>query len=188
MSTEDSMDVRLAKRLAALRAEHGWSLDDLAQRSGISRTTLSRLERVESSPTAELLGRLCSVYGRSMSRLIAEAEASGASLLRASEQLRWSDKETGFQRRQVSPPAQGYKAELIEASLPPGAVIAYATPPVMGLEQHLWMLEGSLKLDVGTQTYQLEAGDSLRFRVESSTRFEANGSTAARYALVICQP
>jgi len=183
-----SMDERLAKRLAALRNESGWSLDELAQRSGISRPTLSRMERGETSPTAELLGRLCSVYGKPMSRLIAEVESSGIQYLTKQQQMLWQDPHSGFQRRQVSPPAQGFHAELMEASLPPGAVISYEAPPVVGLEQHLWMLAGTLKLEVGAETYLLKTGDSLRFRVDGSTRFEATGKIAARYALVICQP
>src|SRR5262245_13373605 len=43
---------RIAHRLARLRAERGWSLEALAERTGISRATLSRVERSELSPTA----------------------------------------------------------------------------------------------------------------------------------------
>ena len=185
MDQSISLDIRLARRLAALRSEHGWSLEDLAERSGISRTTLSRLERVESSPTAELLGKLCTVYGRTMSGLIAEAETSAAQLLRSEEQMRWTDTSTGFQRRLVSPPAQTYKAEMIEGTLPPGAVIQYQAPPVPGMEQHIWMLAGSLLLTV-EQAYQLHEGDSLRFRLYGPSRFESNGDIPARYVIVIC--
>ena len=182
----DDLNQALAGRLASLRKEAGWSLDDLAARSGISRTTLSRFERMESSPTAEQLGQLCSVYACTMSAFFAQAEQSQARLLRAKEQMIWQDPGSGFLRRQVSPPAQGFHAEVLEGRLPGGAVIAYETPPVATLEQHLWMLAGTLQLDVGTQRYTLRNGDSLRFRVEASTRFEAMGKQEARYVLVIC--
>ncbi|TSD84991.1 helix-turn-helix transcriptional regulator, partial [Mycobacterium sp. KBS0706] len=87
----EPVDARLAARLAALRAEQGWSLDALAERSGISRATLSRLERGETSPTASLLGRLCTAYGRTMSGLIAEVETDPPQLLRRAEQPGWTD-------------------------------------------------------------------------------------------------
>ena len=74
----DPVDVRLGRRLAELRNEHGWSLGELAERSGISRSTLSRAERAETSPTASLLNRLCAVYGRTMSQLLSEIEAEPA--------------------------------------------------------------------------------------------------------------
>ncbi|MYM89949.1 helix-turn-helix domain-containing protein, partial [Rugamonas sp. FT82W] len=45
----NDIESRLAQRLAALREERALSLDELAAASGISRATLSRLERGETS-------------------------------------------------------------------------------------------------------------------------------------------
>jgi transcriptional regulator with XRE-family HTH domain len=182
------LDIRLAARLASLRAERGWSLDTLAERSGVSRTTLSRLERGETSPTASLLGRLCTAYGRTMSRLIAETEAEPPQFVRAADQATWVDPETGFRRRSVSPPAAGFDAELVEAVLPAGAVIRYEAPAVQGLEQHIWMLGGALTLTVDGKVHDLEAGDCLRFRLFGASRFAAPGPEDAHYALVVCRP
>ena len=70
----ETADLRLAQRLADLRQQQGWSLEELAQRTGLSRATLSRVERAETSPTASLLNRLCAAYGLNMSRLLSEIE------------------------------------------------------------------------------------------------------------------
>jgi transcriptional regulator with XRE-family HTH domain len=70
----------LEARVAALRAARGWSLDELAERTGISRATLSRLERAETSPTAAMLERLCAAFGWTLSRLMAEAEGEAPPL------------------------------------------------------------------------------------------------------------
>ena len=183
-----ALNSRLAARLAALRAERGWSLDQLAQRAAIARATLSRLERGETSPTAALLGRLCTAYGRTMSRLLAEVEAEPAKLLRAEEQPVWTDPETGYVRRSVSPPASGFDAELVEARLPGGADIAYAAPGVQGLEQHIWVLAGALELTVEGVSHLLSPGDCLRFRLFGPTRFRAPTAAGAHYALVVCRP
>ena len=185
---ETALDSRLAARLAALRAERGWSLDQLSQKAGIPRATLSRLERGETSPTAALLGRLCTAYGRTMSRLLAEVEAEPARLLRPADQPVWTDPETGYVRRSVSPPAAGFDAELVEARLPAGADIAYAAPGVQGLEQHIWVLGGTLELTVEGRTHRLERGDCLRFRLFGPTRFRAPAADGAHYALVVCRP
>jgi transcriptional regulator with XRE-family HTH domain len=187
-SAPDRIEARLAARLAALRSERGWSLDQLAARSGVSRATLSRLEHGETSPTAALLGRLCTAYGRTMSRLLAEVVAEPALLVRGEAQTVWVDPETGFRRRLVSPPATGFDAELVEGRLPAGAVISYEAPGMAGLEQHVWMLGGVLELTVEARVHRLEAGDCLRFRLFGGTRFAAPGPEEARYAIVVCRP
>ena len=188
MGNQDAFETKLVARLAALREQRGWSLDELAKLSGISRATLSRLERGETSPTAALLGKLCAAYGLPMSRLIAEVEEQGAQLIKASEQPVWTDPASGFTRRMVSPPARGLRAELIEGRLPAGALIDYAAPPVAGLEQHIWMLDGLLDYTLDGTVYRLQAGDCLRFRLYGATRFSCPGPTGAHYLIAICEP
>lgn len=183
-----ALDTRLAGRLAELRTERGWSLDDLAGRTGASRSTLSRLERVELSPTAVLLGRLCAAYGLTMSQLLAEVESEPPLVVRADRQEVWRDESVGFTRRSVSPPHPGLRGELVEGVLRPGADIAYAGPPVAGLEQHIWVLEGALEVTEGGRTHELAAGDCLRFRLWGRSRFRCPGAEPVRYALLIVLP
>ncbi|MFH8530974.1 helix-turn-helix domain-containing protein [Streptomyces tendae] len=184
----DPVDARLAARLAELRAERGWSLGELAERSGVSRSTLSRAERAETSPTAAVLNRLCAVYGRTMSRLLSEVEAEPALLVRAAEQPVWEDRPGGFVRRSVSPPHPGLRGELVEGRLAAGADIAYDRPPVPGLEQHVWLLEGELEITAQDVEHHLAAGDCLRMRVWGRTRFRCPGPGGARYVLAVVLP
>lgn len=182
------LDFRLGARLAALRAERGWTLGELAERSGISRSTLSRAERAETSPTAALLNRLCHVYGHTMSRLLSEVEAQPAPLVRAGEQPVWADRASGFVRRSVSPPHAGLRGELVEGRLTPGADIAYDRPPVSALEQHIWVLAGTLQVTVQDVEHRLDTGDCLRMRVWGPTRFRCAGPDEARYLLAVVLP
>jgi transcriptional regulator with XRE-family HTH domain len=179
---------RIAQRLARLRAERGWSLDALAERTGISRPTLSRLERSELSPTAAMLGKLCTVYGWTLSRLMAEAETRTPNLVHAAGQPEWKDPESGYRRRAVSPPAPGLRGELVEVRIPAGASVSFDASPVAGLEHHLWMLEGSLSLEVEGSLYRLRAGDCLRYVLAGPTRFQATGKREARYVVAMVHP
>jgi len=185
---DDALDSRLAQRLAALRTERGWSLDDLAQLTGISRATLSRLERGETSPTASLLGKLCSAHGMTMSRLLGELEQQGARHIPRAAQQIWVDTETGFQRRLVSPPSREFRMEMIEGTLPAGAVIAYEAAPVRGMEQHMWMLDGVLDYTLEGLDYRLNPGDCLRFHIYGPTRFSCPGPNPAHYLIIVCEP
>ncbi|MFB9891488.1 helix-turn-helix domain-containing protein [Planobispora takensis] len=182
------METRLATRLAQLRTERGWSLEDLAARTAVSRSTLSRLERGQISPTAALLNRLCAAYERTMSHLLAEVESEPPQLVRAAQQSVWRDDASKFTRRSVSPPHNGLRAELVEGVLHPGADISYRQPPIPGLEQHIWMLQGAAEITAEGHTHQVHTGDCLRFRLWGPSRFRCLGPQPARYALVVVPP
>lgn len=184
---DDPLERRLAARLAALRAESGLSLEELAQRSGISRATLSRLERGETSPTATMLGRLCAVHGWTLSRLMAEAEGTAPALVRLADQPCWTDPETGFRRRAASPPGPGLRMEMVAGELPAGAAIAYPAPPMPRMEQHLLLTTGTLRFEHGPQGWDLAPGDCLRLVLTGSTRLAA-GPEGAAYLIAIAAP
>jgi transcriptional regulator with XRE-family HTH domain len=181
----ETIDSRIAGRLKELRAARGWSLDELAKRSEVSRATLSRLEKAEVSASAAVLGKLCAVYGLPMSRLIMMAEADYTPLLHPADQPIWKDTKAGFTRRSLSPPAEALVGEAVECVLAPGARIAYSAPPRPGLEHHLLMREGKLTVRLDETVHTLSAGDSLRYRLFGASSFETPAGEGARYILFL---
>ncbi|MFE3449517.1 cupin domain-containing protein [Nonomuraea sp. NPDC059194] len=97
----------------------------------------------------------------------------------------WTDSTSAFVRRSVSPPHAGLRAEVVEGVLRPGADIAYDGPPVPGLEQHIWVLEGTVEVTVQGVVHELHAGDCMRFRLWGPSRFRCPGPDSVRYAIVI---
>ncbi len=180
-----AIDQRIAQRLRELRAERNWSLDELARRSQVSRSTLSRLENAEVSPTASVLGKLCAAYGLTMSRLMHMVEDNFVPLVRRSAQPVWIDPTVNFRRRSVSPPAQTLAGELLECELGPGAHITYDAPPRHGLEHHLFLLDGKLAITVSRQAYDLRPGDCLRYQLFGPSVFATPEDCGARYMLFI---
>lgn len=185
LADSDLIEDRLAQRLRALRGERGWTLDETAARSGVSRATLSRLEKAEVSPTAKVLGQLCAAYGLTLSRLMHLVEAEFAPLLPRAEQPVWHDAETGFHRRSVSPPAQSLAGEVLEGTLDAGTEIAYDRPPRPGLEHHLVLLEGALSVTLGERTHDLRPGDCLRYQLFGASAFATPPHSGARYLIFI---
>ncbi len=166
-----------------MRRARGWSLDDLAQRSGVSRAALSRLENAETSPTTAVLGRLCAAHGLTLSHLIRLVEDGFAAHLPRADQPVWEDRAAGFTRRSVSPPARDLAGEVIEVTLAPAARIDYAAPPRPGLEHHLWLIEGDLAVTVDGAAHALAPGDCLRYRLFGASGFATAGG--ARYVLFL---
>ncbi|TCM20421.1 transcriptional regulator with XRE-family HTH domain [Novosphingobium sp. PhB165] len=174
----------LADHIRLLRTDHGLSLQDLAAKSGVSRATLSRIENAEVSPTAETLGRLATAFALPLSQLFAPLERDFPPLVRHAEQSIWSDRDSGFTRRAVSPPSGRLKLELIECEIAPGQHIAYDQPAFPGHEHHLLLLTGALTLTVDGVRYELRPGDCLRYRLQGASCFET-GDQPARYIIAL---
>jgi len=182
---EDTVTSRLAERLRTLRRDRGWSLDQLATSSGVSRATLSRLENAEVSPTTEVLGKLCAAYAITLSRLLLMVEEEFTPVIRRQDQTVWKDEAAGFTRRVLSPPAGPLAAEVVECRLEAGAHLTYDTPPVPGLEHHLVMKEGRLDITVDGKTHHLESGDCLRYQLYGASAFRTPAKSSASYFLVL---
>lgn len=186
MFTIEEGILQLGERIRSERTKRQWSLAELAERSGVSRAMLSKIERDEASPTAELLVRIASAFGMTLSSLIALAEMStGGQLLRAEEQRRWTDPATGYIRRHISPPSPA-GLELIHVRLPPGETVSFPAD-VFGLSHEMiWLLSGRLKFTDGDTTVDMLAGDCYRMgAAPAPRRYHAPGPQPAVYVVAL---
>lgn len=187
---EQAFAISLAARLKVERESHGWSIAELAERSGVSRAMISRVERAEASPTAALLGRLSGALGLTMSGLLARAEAdaalSGSRLLRAGEQPAWQDPETGYRRRALTP--GGWNPDLTLVELPPGAAVPFPAESYAPMRaQTIWVIEGRLAFREGEQLFLLGPGDCLARDLSrpAACIFANPGEAPARYLVAV---
>jgi transcriptional regulator with XRE-family HTH domain len=157
----DTLSTSLAAALQAARQARGLSVSALAERSGVSRAMIAKVERGEAQPTAVLLARLAAALGMTLSELVARAEDTGGRLLRAADQPTWTDPASGYRRRAVSP-ASGRPLELVEVELPAGARVGFAADAYALVHQQIWMLDGHLRLHEGDTVHELDTGDCLQ--------------------------
>ncbi|SLN40622.1 helix-turn-helix domain-containing protein [Oceanibacterium hippocampi] len=175
---------RLAERLKRLRQARGLSLQQLADRSGVSRASLSRIENAEVSPTADTLGALAAVFSMTISQILEPLEKRFQPLIRRAEQAKWEDGRHGFVRRSVSPPSASLAVELIRCTIAANQRIEYRLPPVPGLEHHLLLVSGALTVTIEGETHELRTGDCLRYLLFGASRFET-GDEVAEYLIAL---
>lgn len=186
-STPPAIEHRVADRIRALRAERGLTLGALAERSGVSRSMISVIERAESSPTASVLDRLAAALGVTIATLFAEAERPNAApVARAADQPLWSDPETGYVRRNLSPAGFPSAIELVEVTLPPGARVAYDSGSRLSvIDQQIWVIAGAIAITVGDTTHDLATGDCLAMRLDRPITFRNRTGAPARYLVAL---
>ena len=185
-AAEPDLNQRIAERVRALRASRGLTLEALAERSGVSRSMISLIERGESSPTAVLLERLAAGLDVALASLFEASGAKPQPVARRADQPQWRDPASGYVRRNVSPGAFASPIQIVEVEFPPGARVAFDDGARDRLvHQQVWVLEGSIEVRVGEDHHQLHKGDCFAFVLDRPTAFHNSTSKNARYAVVI---
>lgn len=182
----DDLTDALARTVRVARAEQNLSLVGLAERSGVSRAMIARIERSDVQPTAALLARLSAGLGLTLSELIVRAESEGSRLLRAVDQQVWRDPETGYSRRALSP-GTAAALELVDVSLPPGASVHYPADAFRFIDQQIWVTAGTLDFTEGADHHTLEAGDCLQLGEAADCTFSNSGSSDCRYLVALAK-
>jgi transcriptional regulator with XRE-family HTH domain len=172
----------LAAAVQAARVAQGLSASALAERSGVSRAMIAKVERAEAQPTAALLGRLSGALGMTLSELIARAEHADRRLVRAAEQPTWTDPDSGYTRRAVS---SGGALELVEVELPAGAEVSYPADTYAFIHQQIWVLDGRLQFREGDTVHELERGDCLQLGPPANCTFINPARRACRYLVAV---
>ena len=176
---------RIAERVRDLRSRLGLTLDALAQRSGVSRSMISLIERAESTPTAVILERLATGLDVPLASLFDEPTPRPDPVSRRAAQLEWRDPASGYVRRNVSPSGVSSPIQIVEVEFPPGARVSFDSGT--RAHQQVWVLDGSIEIRAGAECYSLNSGDCVAFLLDRPTAFANPSTKPARYAVVIAQ-
>ena len=183
-----SIDQLISERIRDLRKLRALTLESLAKSSGVSRSTISLIERGETSATAAILGKLAQALQVPLASLFEAASATNAPqpVARGAEQQIWQDPATGYVRRHLSPFGGAAPLELVEITFPPGQSVTFDNHlRQAALHQQMWMLEGCMQIQLGTQHWQLQAGDCLAMELNQTIVFTNTSQKPARYVLAL---
>lgn len=186
----EEISARIGRRIHALRMSRNDSLESLAARSGVSRSMISVIERGQANPTAVVLDRLATALEVPLGELFGgtpAAPAQAAPLVRHADQLEWVDPESGYVRRQVSPPSWPSPLQLAEVRFPAGARVAYESGRMDGaVHQQVWVLKGRMEVSQGGQRHVLRKGDCLAVRLSEPLVFSNPTGQDAHYLVALC--
>lgn len=182
------MDINhlIAQRLRELRDARGLTLALLAERSGVSKSTISLIERGESSATATVLDKLSAALGVTVASLFEKPAGDAPSpVARLQDQPVWTDPASGYVRRNLSPRMYS-PVQLVEVSFPAGQRVAYETSARdVDVHQQVWIIEGTMEVGVGGTSWTLNAGDCLAMRLDQPIAYHNPTGKPARYLVAL---
>lgn len=180
------INARIARRVRALRAELEWTLDALAAKCDVSRSTISLVERGETSPTAVVLEKIASGLGVPLAALFDDPAAPASPVSRRDDRSPWRDPQSGYVRRNISPANFPSPIRIVEIVLPAGARVAYDTGArEADVHQQIWVREGSIEVTLDGVTHRLSEDDCLAMRLDGPTAFRNRTRKRARYVVVV---
>lgn len=185
-SSPEAINENLGKRVKKLRADRGWSLEELATTSGVSRSMLSEIEREKANPTLTVTFRIARAFGLTLQELIESAEASASKIqvIRANDrnQVYRSDKQCEI--RTLSPLNLEKDVEFYEVSLKPGGALR-SQPHFEGTREFITVEEGSVRVESDADSDELTKGDSGTYRADVPHAISNTGKGNALVFLVV---
>lgn len=182
----DDTGIRPARRIRVERDTRNWSLADLAERSGVSKATISKIEREEMSPTAVILARLSAAFDLTLAGLLTRAESDSGRLSRAADQPVWRDPGTGYLRTQVfSRP--DHPVEVVRVEMPAGKQVILPASSYAFIRQAVLVVTGALVITEGDERHELNTGDCLGFGPPCDVTFANEASAPCNYLVALAR-
>jgi transcriptional regulator with XRE-family HTH domain len=177
----------LARTVQQLRAERGWSLDQLAARSGVSKGVLVALEQARSNPNLTTLSRVSDAFGVPVTRLLDMPEEPHVRIS-GPDQARtlWRGPRggTGTIIAATDPP---WAAELWHWALQPGESFG-GDAHAPATREMAWVEEGTLTLAVAGRSYQVPSGHCARFSGGLPHGYRNDGTGPVRMTMIAVIP
>jgi transcriptional regulator with XRE-family HTH domain len=179
----------IGERIRQHRTARGWTLDELADRSGVSRRMVINIEHGEGNPSIATLLRISDALGVGLPVLVDVERPRELTVTPAGQApVLWRGP-SGGQALLVAGTEPPDVVELWDWTLHPGEEHSSEAHSA-GTRELLLVLEGRVDLRVGDRTDRLEAGDSAAFAGDVAHGYAtpADAETAARFALTVFQP
>lgn len=178
----------LPHRLRALRRQQDLSLEQLAQRTGLTKSYLSKLERGLSEPSISTVLRLAQAYDIGVSQLVGsdvDAQEETTSIVRVAdrEPLVRDGTHVGYHYQSMAGRRKIRTMEPFVVRPPRKFPADKAVFPHPG-EEFMLVLKGSVEVHVGERQFRLDCGDSVYFDSELPHRMRTVSREIAEVLVV----
>ena len=173
----------IGKKIRDLRNRNGLTLQELADRSELTKGFLSQLERGQVSPSVGTLWDLIECLGSTPSEFFKEEEEQ---VVFSEEQYFEKIDEAGNSRQWIVPTAQKYQMEPLLVQLQPRQSLEEDKPH--NGEEFGYVLSGRIQLFLGDKVYSIRAGESFYYKATQRHRIANPGGRPAKYLWISTPP
>jgi transcriptional regulator with XRE-family HTH domain len=178
----------VGRRLKDVRREKSMTLKQVADKSGMSPTHISEIERGKTSPTVGALRKIARALGKDTAYFVEDRPLPRISVVKKEDRedlLLQGDGETFLNAKGLTDgiPAGRVKAVLIDEKK--GASM---TSDNRQGEEALIVLHGAVTVALGSGTFELEQGDCLHYSANAEHSFHFTGEGKNRALWIKVKP
>ena len=183
----EALTAAVAHHVRALRTGRGWSLDELAGRSGVSKGMVVQIEAARTNPSVGTLCRLADAFGVTVARLLESADVRRVRVAPLSTApVLWRGNEGGLARLLGGLNDPDF-VELWEWVLEPGDRHT-SDDHAAGTRELLHVLTGELVVTIDGADHLVRTGDTIDFAADTSHGYRNDARAAARIMMVVVMP
>ena len=153
-----------------IRKERKLSLQALSERSAVSFSMLSKIERGEKSPTIRIANQIARALESSLSALVEEPVNANVTIVRKAERKSYLDQHTGISGEIISSIRPDGNIEFYYCRLPEQSATEVLPPYAASVKAYILVDSGAFRLMVNSAAYDLFTGDYILF--EPSTEHQ----------------
>ena len=181
----DPISGQISQRVKLLRQQRGWSLEQLATASGVSKSMLSQIERNQANPTLAVTCKIAQAFSMSLAEFVEMPSASSAiHVIRADDREHLYRSDEAVEIRTLSPLNLEKDVEFYQVRLKPGGALKSAAH-FQGTREFLTVEQGKVRVESSNDTAELAKGDSTTYRADVPHAIENIGKGEATVFLVV---
>ena len=188
MNDVEKITEQACRRIRELRQSENWSLEDLAERSSVSRSMLSEIERGRANPTLAVTLKIAQAFRISLSDLVdSEPPPSKIEVVRSSDHAYQYRHDDDCQIRTLSPLQLEKDVEFYEVTITKDGELR-STAHFEGTREFLTVGKGRIRVESGEASEELRSGDSDSYQAYVPHAIVNSGRSEARIFLIVVYP
>jgi transcriptional regulator with XRE-family HTH domain len=187
MPSPEAVAAALARNTRRLRTERGWSLDQLAQRSGVSKGMLVHLEQARTNPSLGTLCKVAETLGVSLPGLIETDEVPEVQVVGPGEVVRLWESGAGSVGDLLVGSDERDHVELWTWRLAPHDSHG-SEAHAEGTREMVAVLSGTLTLEVAGTDHLVPAGGAAMYPADRDHSYRNDGAEPVELVMVVLQP
>ncbi len=182
----DYLNQNISINLKKIRHARGYSLDTVAEQTGVSKSMLGQIERGEANPTIGILGKIVSGLRVELTDLV-EAPAQSVYPVKKENLVPTKESESRYKVYTYFPYEKNRNFEIYTFEIQPDSVY-YSGAHGENTKEYVIVQQGELTLRVEETEYYIKEGDAIRFDTDKGHEYCNCGTGLLKIVCIFYYP